>query len=60
MEGLRNEIRMQLENLFEDSLSLGKPIPNEVTNAYINHRLEKIMQIIREYFRQKDRTSPRS
>ena len=58
MEALRNEIRMQLENLFEDSLSLGRPIPNEVVNAYINHRLDKIMQIIREYFGQKDRTSP--
>ena len=53
MEVLRNEIRMQLENLFEDSLSLGRPIPNEVANAYINQRLEKIMQIIREYFGQK-------
>ena len=48
MEGLRNEIRMQLENLFEDSLSLGRPIPNEVVNSYINHRLDKIMQIIRQ------------
>ena len=54
MEGLRNEIRVQLENLFEDSLSLGRPIPNEVVNAYINHRLDKIMQIIRECFGQKD------
>jgi len=58
MEGLRNEIRMQLENLFEDSLSLGRPIPNEVINAYINHRLDKIMQIIRQYFGQKGETSP--
>lgn len=58
MEGMRNEIRMQLENLFEDSLSLGKHIPNEVINAYINHRLDKIMQIIREYSGQKGRTSP--
>jgi hypothetical protein len=58
MEALRNEIRIQLETLFEDSLSLGRPIPNEVINAYINHRLDKIMQIIKEYFGQKDRTSP--
>jgi hypothetical protein len=58
MEVLQNEIRMQLENLFEDSLSLSRPIPNEVINAYINHRLDKIMQIIGEYFGQKGRTSP--
>ena len=58
MEGLRNEIRMELENLFEDSLSLGKPISNEVINAYINHRLDKIMQIIGEHFGQKGDMSP--
>ena len=58
MEGLRNEIRIQLENLFEDSLSLVRPIPNEVASAYINHRLEKIMQIIRDYFGPKGETSP--
>ena len=60
MEGMRSEIRMQLENLFEDSLSLDKPIPNEVINAYINHRLDKIMQIIREYFGQNGTISPSS
>ena len=58
MEGLRNEIRIQLENLFEDSLSLGRPTPNEVVNAHINHRLDKIMQIIRQYFGQKGETFP--
>ena len=57
MEELRNEIRMELENLFEDSLSLGRPIPNEVINAYIGHRLGKITQIIREYFRKLGRAS---
>ena len=57
MEALRNEIRIQLESLFEDSLSLSRPIPDEVINAYVNHRLDKIMQTIREYLGQKGTTS---
>lgn len=58
MEGLRNEIRMQLGDLFEGSLSLGRPVPNEVINAYMNHRLDKTIRIMGEFLGQNGRTLP--